>query len=42
MGGYTKIVEKMLDGADVKLNTDYFGFIKEKSGYCREDPVSPV
>ena len=29
MGGYTKIVEKMLDGADVKLNTDYFDFIKE-------------
>lgn len=29
MGGYTKIVEKMLDGADVKTNTDYFEFIKE-------------
>lgn len=29
MGGYTKIVEKMLDGIDVKTNTDYFSFIKE-------------
>lgn len=29
MGGYTKIIEKMLDGVDVKTNTDYFGFIKE-------------
>ena len=29
MGGYTKIVEKMLDGIDVKTNTDYFAFIKE-------------
>jgi len=24
IGGYTKIIEKMLDGIDVKLNTDYF------------------
>lgn len=29
MGGYTKIVEKMLEGIEVKLNTDYFDFIKE-------------
>ena len=29
MGGYTKIVEKMLDGVDVKTNTDYFEFIKK-------------
>ena len=29
MGGYTKIVEKMLEGTEVKLNTDYFDFIKE-------------
>ncbi|MDO4454158.1 MAG: UDP-galactopyranose mutase [Eubacteriales bacterium] len=28
MGGYTKIVEKMLDGIDVKLDTDYFEFIE--------------
>ena len=24
IGGYTKIIEKMLDGIEVKLNTDYF------------------
>ena len=29
IGGYTKIVEKMLDGIEVKTNTDYFEFIKE-------------
>lgn len=29
MGGYTKIIEKMLDGVDVKTNTDYFEFVKE-------------
>ena len=29
IGGYTKIVEKMLDGIEVKTNTDYFAFIKE-------------
>ena len=29
MGGYTKIVEKMLDGIEVKTNTDYFEFIKK-------------
>ena len=29
MGGYTKIVEKMLDGIEVRLETDYFDFIKE-------------
>ena len=29
MGGYTKIIEKMLDGMDVRVNTDYFEFIKE-------------
>lgn len=28
MGGYTKIIEKMLDGVEVKTNTDYFEFIK--------------
>lgn len=28
MGGYTKIIEKMLDGIDVKLDTDYFEFIQ--------------
>ena len=29
IGGYTKIVEKMLDGVDVKTGTDYFEFIKK-------------
>lgn len=29
IGGYTKIVKKMLDGIEVKTNTDYFNFIKE-------------
>ena len=28
IGGYTKIVEKMLDGVEVKTNTDYFEFIE--------------
>ncbi len=28
-GGYTRIVEKMLEGVDVRLDTDYFEFIKE-------------
>lgn len=29
MGGYTKIIEKMLDGVEVMTNTDYFDFIKD-------------
>ena len=29
VGGYTPVVEKMLDGIPVKLNTDYITFIKE-------------
>jgi UDP-galactopyranose mutase len=29
VGGYTSIIEKMLEGADVKTNTDYFDFIKK-------------
>jgi UDP-galactopyranose mutase len=28
MGGYTQIVEKMLDGADLMLNQDYFDLVK--------------
>ena len=28
MGGYTKIIEKMLDGIEVMTDTDYFDFIK--------------
>ncbi len=30
MGGYTQMVEKMLDGVEVRLNTDYFDLIKEE------------
>jgi len=29
MGGYTAMVEKMLDGVEVRLDTDYFALIKE-------------
>ena len=29
IGGYTQIIEKMLANADVKLNTDYFEFVKD-------------
>ena len=29
IGGYTKIVEQLLEGSDVLLHTDYFDFIKE-------------
>ena len=29
MGGYTPIIEKMLDGVDVMLNTDFFQFRRE-------------
>lgn len=32
IGGYTKIVEKMLEGSDVMLDTDYFEFIKDNEG----------
>lgn len=28
-GGYTAMVEKLLDGIEVRLNTDYFEFIRE-------------
>lgn len=29
VGGYTPIIEKMLEGSEVLLNTDYFDFIKD-------------
>ncbi|MBQ9760438.1 MAG: UDP-galactopyranose mutase [Clostridia bacterium] len=29
IGGYTPIIEKMLEGSDVLCNTDYFDYIKE-------------
>ena len=31
-GGYTPIVEKLLSGSDVLLNTDYFEFIRQNEG----------
>ncbi len=34
IGGYTKIVEKMLDGIDVKLNTDFFENKQELENIC--------
>lgn len=36
IGGYTKIVEKLLDGIDVRLNTDYFEFIKQDNNIARK------
>ncbi len=36
IGGYTAIVEKMLDGAEVLLSTDYFEFIKENPGIAEK------
>lgn len=32
IGGYTQIIEKMLEGSDVKLNVDYFDFVKTNPG----------
>ena len=31
IGGYTPIIDKMLVGSDIMLNTDYFDFIKENT-----------
>lgn len=31
IGGYTSIIKKMLDGADIMLNIDYFDFIKHNT-----------
>lgn len=41
IGGYTQIVEKMLDGIDVMLNVDYFEKVKEwkQSGEVTFDKV---
>lgn len=36
IGGYTQIVEKMLENADVKLNTDYFEFIKDNPNVAQK------
>lgn len=34
IGGYTQIIEKMLEGAEVMTDTDYFEFIKDNEGIC--------
>lgn len=34
LGGYTKIIEKLLEGFDVRLNTDFFENREELSKYC--------
>ena len=36
IGGYTQIIEKMLEKAEVKLNTDYFEFIKENPDIAKK------
>lgn len=36
IGGYTPIIEKMLEGSDVLLNTDYFDFIKENEAIAEK------
>ena len=36
VGGYTKIIEKMLDGIDVKLNYDYFEHKDELNGIAEK------
>ena len=36
IGGYTQIIEKMLENAEVKLNTDYFEFIKENPNIAKK------
>lgn len=35
-GGYTQIIEKMLDACDVKLNTDFFEFIKNNRNIAQK------
>lgn len=35
VGGYTKIIEKMLDGIEVKLNCDFFDNRKELESICK-------
>ena len=35
-GGYTKLIEKMLEGIEVKLNTNYFDFIKAQPDIAKK------
>ncbi len=39
MGGYTAIVEKMLEGSDVLLNTDYYEFRKENADIAEKNCI---
>ncbi|MCL2694845.1 MAG: UDP-galactopyranose mutase [Clostridiales bacterium] len=36
VGGYTKLVEKLLTGVEVRLNTDYFDFIRQNPDIARK------
>lgn len=36
IGGYTQIVQKLLDGVDVLLNTDYFEYIKDNRDIAKK------
>jgi UDP-galactopyranose mutase len=36
IGGYTQIIEKMLENADVKINIDYFDFIKNNKNIAKK------
>ena len=36
IGGYTALVEKMLDGVEVMLNTDYFDFVKKNPNIAKK------
>jgi UDP-galactopyranose mutase len=36
IGGYNPIIEKLLEGSEVRLNTDYFDFIKENPGIAEK------
>ena len=36
IGGYTRIIEKMLEKTDIKLNTDYFDFIKQNKDIAKK------
>ena len=36
IGGYTAIIEKFLEGADIKLGVDYFDFIKDNADVAKK------
>lgn len=36
IGGYTKIIERLLEGIEVKLNTDFFSIRDEVAGKCKK------